>query len=268
MTAHKNKTDQDFLPNLTPFKMEAIDDQTQRGWDVSVNNQKIETVHSTSLENSKLGVRLEYGQRPEGYDGFIIREPGGAATIPYTIDEDGSIYVGVVTEYRPTMGEETTNNIPRGFSDFKADRQLESARETAEREVAEETGLRKIGDKLVQLAAGLNPNSTFFDYSQDPEAGVSLFALPVSTNELEVTYDDSGNIFYTFPEHVKNQGEGDKAGERILGSKFIPLAEALRSRDMFTSAAAGQLMAYLLEQGEYLVPQNKNRVASSDANTH
>ena len=241
-----------------PYKMEPLrdEDQPKRSWKVKLNDESHSTVSSASFENEKMGVAVDYGKRMEGYDGIIIREPGGAATIPYTIDEDGGIYVGVVTEYRPTMGEELTNNIPRGFSDFKDDSQLESAYETAEREVEEETGLRKMGSKLVRLATGLNPNSTFFDYSQHPEAGVSLFALPVLTDELEVTHDDKGSIFYTFPRHVQSQAEGDKPGERILGSKFIPLAEALESRDMFTSAAAGQLMAYLLKQGEYLVPQN------------
>jgi hypothetical protein len=43
-----------------------------------------------------------------------------------------------------------------------------------------------------------------------------------------------------------------------MGSRFIPLEAALKSRDMFTAAAAGHLLADLLSKGEYLVPQNKS----------
>lgn len=252
-----NHSSHNQLPEqpMLPFEMAdiATDQQSQdkRGWELAVNNETTETVSNVSLKHEKMGVELKYGMRPEGYDGFIIREPGGAATLPYMIDENGRFFVGVVNEYRPTMGEASTLNIPRGFSDFG-----ETKQETATRELAEETGYRALGSRLIQLAEGLNPNSTFFDYSHSPKEGVSIFALPVERTELEVDHDDAGNVYYAFPSKVQKQAEGDKSAERILGSRFIPLEAALSSRDMFTSAAAGQLVSHLLASGEYIVPQN------------
>lgn len=234
-----------------------LEDQARRGWELQINGSVIPAVQEASLRNHRMGVSVDYGKRPEGYDGFVIREPGGAATIPYMIDADGGIYVGLVTEYRPTMGEPETHNIPRGFSDFNQGGKLESAEETAVRELREETGYQTLGNRLIKLAAGLNPNSTFFDYSRSSEAGVAIFALPIEQNELEIVANE-GELHYAFPATIRDQATGDKSAERILGSRFVPLTEALSSRDMFTCAAAGQLMAHLLARGEYLVPQNQN----------
>lgn len=252
------------MKQVKPFKMSEIapDDVSQgaRGWELRIDGKTMDAVSGATLEHPTMGIQVEYGKRPEGYDGFVIREPGGAATIPYMIDDNGRIYVGVVTEYRPTMGEEATDNIPRGFADFKVDGTKETALETAEREVAEETGYRALGGRAVILAEGLNPNSTFFDYSRDTKEGVTLVALPVMQDELELMHDNYGNVMYSFPGTIKSAAQYDKAADRILGSKFIPLQEALKSRDMFTSAAAGQLLANLLEQGEYLVPQTSKNI--------
>lgn len=235
-----------------PFEMEGIDhtSQADRGWELRVNDELVEDVHKAELTHPNMGISVEYGKRPEGYDGFIIREQGGAATIPYMIDGTGAFYVGMVQEYRPTMGESVTQNIPRGFSDFG-----ESKEDTAVRELGEETGYKALGSRMIKLAEGLNPNSTHFDFSRSKEDGVSIYAIEVKNAELELIHDDSGNVFYSFPETIRSQAQNDKAAERILGSVFVPLAEALKSRDMFTSAAAGQLVSYLLSQGEYIVPQ-------------
>lgn len=248
---HQSSRHNEEQPML-PFEMQLIstEKQSKRGWGLSVNGKAIEDVESAQLTHKKMGITVEYGERPEGYDGFIIRELGGAVTIPYMIDEDGGFYVGMVQEYRPTMGEDVTQNVPRGFSDFG-----ESKDETALRELQEETGYRALGKRMIKLTEGLNPNSTHFDFSRSKEDGVSMYAVEVKNSELEVSHDDEGNVFYSFPESVRSQAENDKAAERILGSVFIPLAEALKSRDMFTSAAAGQLVSYLLSQGEYIVPQ-------------
>jgi hypothetical protein len=64
-------------------------------------------------------------------------------------------------------------------------------------------------------------------------------------SELELSHDEDGHVFYMFPKHVRDQAEGDKAGERIMGSRFIPVEEALQSRDMYTSAGTAQLLVSL-----------------------
>jgi len=224
------------------------DAQSKRGWGLELNGTIVDEVTYARLTQSRMGVEVTYGDRPEGFDGVVIREPGGAATMPFMIDDYGRIFVGVVEESRPTMGEETTLNIPRGFTDF-TDR---NKQETALRELREETGLRALGSRMILLTRGLNPNSTYFDYSASPEAGIDLYAVPVRADELEIEH---GGVYYTFPAHIRAQAEGDGSAERITGSRFISITEALRSRDMFTSAAAGQLMARLLSEGEYLLPQ-------------
>jgi len=236
------------------FEMEdiSLDEQQKRGWELKIDGEEVSEVQNAHLINSEIGIDVMYGKRPEGYDGVVIREPGGAVTVPYVVDEDGRFYIGVVEEYRPTMGEPMTKNVPRGFSDFG-----ETKEQTAKREFMEETGYRALGSQMVKLAEGLNPNSAFFDYSQSPDAGVSIFAVQVKPEELELSHDEEGNVYYTFPAHIREQAEGDEAAERILGSRFIPLMAGLESRDMFTSAAAGQLVSHLLSKGEYLVPQNQ-----------
>lgn len=241
----------EFQPTL--FEMSELPEGAKRGWKLRVNGDEVSNVRHAGLANEKMGVSVEYGQRPEGYDGFIIHEPGGAATIPYMIDEDGAIYIGLVKEFRPTMGEKETSNIPRGFSDFGEDKAT-----TAKRELSEETGLdvSKLGGRMIQLAQGKNPNSTFFDYSSSKEAGVGFFAVELMPNELDIQSDDEGNVFYAFPEAVREQVKGDGPAEKITGSVFVPLEVALQSRDMFTSAATGHLLSYLLQQGQYIVPQN------------
>jgi 8-oxo-dGTP pyrophosphatase MutT (NUDIX family) len=260
-------SDQAEQPML-PFEMGDIptspEDQAKRGWEITVNGEPVDGVTSARLTQSRMGIDIRYGKRPEGYDGVIIREPGGAATIPYMIDDDGRIFIGVVEEYRPTMGEAVTANIPRGFSDFKGtDARRESDEETAKRELHEETGYRALGKSMIKLAEGMNPNSTYFDYSHDRKEGVSLFAVKVPQADLELTHSEEGDVFYAFPAHVRAEAEGDKPAERILGSRFIPLEEALKSRDMFTSAATGQLVARLLAEGEYLLPQNMPQPAET-----
>lgn len=244
----------DSQEQMLPFEMSEIpqtpEDQAKRGWELQIDGEPVDQVAVAKLVQEKMGIEVTYGKRPEGYDGVVIREPGGAVTLPYMIDANGGIFVGVVEEYRPTMGEEKTKNVPRGFSDFG-----ETKEQTATRELAEETGYRTLGKRLLKLTEGLNPNSTFFDYSRAKDEGVSIFAVPLQAEELELAHDDEGNVFYTFPAHVQAQAEGDKTAERILGSRFIPVSEAVQSRDMFTSAAAGQLVIHLLNQGEYLLPQ-------------
>jgi ADP-ribose pyrophosphatase YjhB (NUDIX family) len=235
-----------------PLNITPLSDEERRlsEWKLAVDGEVMDDIASATMTNDRMGVQVTYGRRPEGYDGFVIREPGGAATMPYTIDTDGNIYVGVVEEVRPTMGEAKTKNIPRGFSDFG-----ETKSETAQRELNEETGYRAIGSRLIKLAGGLNPNSTYFDFSHSQDDGIDIYAIPVSREELTIHHDEDGDVFYSFPPHVQDRAEHDKTAERILGSRFIPITEAMQSRDMFTAAAAGHLVVYLLKQGEYLLPQ-------------
>jgi 8-oxo-dGTP pyrophosphatase MutT (NUDIX family) len=218
--------------------------QKKRGYEVYVNGEEIKEVKSALFKQDKMGVEIRYGQRKEGYDGVVIRENGGggAVTIPYTIDEGGQVYVGLVHEYRTTLGG-IVANVPRGFLD-KGETHAQAAR----REIREETGYEALTGKIEKLASGLNPNSTYFDTSHSVKEGVQIFAIFIDPEYLELIAREDGTVSYAFPDHVQNGAE-DRTAERILGSTFLPLAEALESRDMFTSAAAGQLLVSLLKKG-------------------
>jgi 8-oxo-dGTP pyrophosphatase MutT (NUDIX family) len=236
------------------FAVTPIEDGAKRSWTVGINGEDAtDATKSATLTNESLGLELRFGMRPEGYDGFIIREEGGggAATIPYMITSEGGIYVGVVEENRATLGG-ITQNIPRGMQS-----KGETHEQTAARELAEETGYTAQLGRFSLLASGLNSNSAFFDTSRSPNDGISMYALNVKEDELDLTHDDKGNVYYQFSQDV-NDNTAPDITEKIMGSRVIPLEAALKSRDMFTAAAAGHLLADLLSKGEYLVPQNKS----------
>lgn len=180
-----------------------------------------------------------------------IRELGGAVTVPYTVDESGQIYIGLVREYRPTMGEESTLNVPRGMAELNEEHMA-----TAERELNEETGYdtRKSVKRVIELASGLNANSALFDNSQTHTKGISIYGVEIDTAKLSLGHDKDGSIFYAFPEDTTNATHPD-ATEKIYGSKFVPLNEALESKDMFTVVSVSLLLGQLLSDGEYIVPQ-------------
>jgi 8-oxo-dGTP pyrophosphatase MutT (NUDIX family) len=237
---------------LQEFQLREVtaEKQNTAGWSVEVNGEKQESVASATLRQERMGIEVKYGLRPEGYDGIAIRElgGGGAVTIPYMIHpETGGIFVGLVKEYRPLLGGEVWN-VPRGFIDTG-----ETHEEAAAREVVEEMGYESTSDagRIVKLAEGLNPNSTYFDTSRNTDdgepSGVSIFSMMLHHENLDKVVNDDGREVYVFPTTVRDSVEGDVAAERIFGSMFVPIKEAMLSRDMFTSAAAGQLLVRLTQ---------------------
>ena len=243
--------------SLKPYDLSPVPQGARQGWELTVNGETVPGVSEAKLINSSIGISVEYGLRPEGYDGFIIRERGGAVTLPYMIDPDGQIYVGLVSEYRPTMGEERTLNAPRGMAEAG-----ESHDDTAVRELGEETGYQAKKTRMAELATGLNLNSTFFDNSRAEQAGVSIYAFRVDTDELELGYDNEGNVFYQFPSDTMASAQ-NKTTEAIFGSKFVPIMTARGSKDMLTRTACGDLLLSQLEGGNYIVPQHSTFPESS-----
>jgi ADP-ribose pyrophosphatase YjhB (NUDIX family) len=211
-----------------------------RDWRLEVNGKQVQSVETASFKHAGIGIELNYGMRPEGYDGIVVTDPGGVVIMPYVIDDSGKIYVGVIQEIRSTMGPNALWSVPRGFCDLG-----ETMVQAAARELGEETGYKVSAERMVCLIEGLNPNSSFFDYSQSEQAGVSVYATRIAINELELSRDKDDEIFYVFPQAIRSQAQGDEPAERILGSRFITIKRALQSRDMFTSAAVGLLLGYL-----------------------
>lgn len=232
------------IPPKTPFEIGEIAadpaSQAKRGWRVRVNGQEVPDVTSLELHQEKMGVSLKYGQHPGGYDSFEIHEQGGggAVTVPYAIVE-GRLLIGVVAQNRPAAGG-VVLELPRGFLDPG-----ENHDEAALRETHEETGLDAVKSRLIKLGSERNPNSTFFNTSKDGE-GISFYAIQVEPNELVKVENQDGTSHYAFTSDIQSQAEGDKAAERILGSKFIPVTEAVHSSDILTEAGVGLLTARMI----------------------
>ena len=233
-------------PNGQEYKVSSIskepEAQAKRGWKLEINGSQFqEPVENFRLFNTSMGVEVLYGQRPEGYDGPVIKEPGGggAVTIPYYIHE-GNLYIGVVEEARPTCTDGTTEmvlNVPRGFLTPG-----ETHFETAKRELAEEAGYQPLEKRIVQLnGEPLNPNSTFFVTGKDK--GVKMYGVQVYDFEVSMakSTDDLVEREFQFDKNVITPTS--RMGERIGGSKFIHWTKAASQIDMFTVAGVARILA-------------------------
>lgn len=219
-----------------------------REWEVTVNREEITgEVHEAVFKNTKIGVQFTYGMRPEGYDGVVISERGGggSVSIPWMKDPDtGCIYIGLVQEKRSTLGSKTWN-VPRGFLDLG-----EGHDQAATRELSEETGYVAFASRTTQLTDGLNPNSAYFNTSgTNPDGtrqGVAIYGIEVRRDELEMATTEEGFVSYVFSKATKDSVK-DEVNEHITSTRFVPLSHAIKSKDMFTSAAAGQLLVALYD---------------------
>lgn len=250
-------TPQALESTKTPYEMAPIPDEANRGWKLILDGQVLEP-KQFALINERFGSEILYGRRQEGYDGAVIRERGGSVTLPWTMTESGQVLVGLVDEYRPTTGDASTLNVPRGMANLG-----ETREQTAIRELGEETGyfvtdesVSTSGLRMKKAVEGVNANSTYFDTSRPENDGVAFYSLEVSTSHLILKHDDEGTVYYAFPDREKETAE-DAATEKIFGSKFVPLETAMSSKDMFTGYAVGQLLVELLNGGHYIVPQNQ-----------
>jgi len=216
------------------YEVKTLNESSKRGWTVCIDGLPTE-VSTLDIENDHIGTSLRYGQRPEGYDGFVIHERGGggAVTAPYVV-ASRKLFVGTVLEDRPTQGGWVWN-VPRGMLD--AD---ETHEQGAIREFGEETGYRKIGSRIIKLAEGLNCNSATYDTSVEGE-GISVYAVPFAEPELEATDGE-----YMFP-HGTIPLDNSKLGEKIVTARFKPIEEIMQLKDMFSVMAGGLVMNHLAE---------------------
>lgn len=58
-----------------------------------------------------------------------------------------------------------------------------------------------------------------------------MYSLHVQEDELDLTHDDAGNVYYQFSKDA-NKNIAPNITEQIIGSRFIPLEGALKSRNM------------------------------------
>lgn len=191
--------------------------QSKRGWTLEINGHEIDQpISSVILKNKRIGVEVDYGQRQEGFDGPVLKEPGGggAVTIPYYFQE-GELYIGVVEESRPTCtdgGPEKVLNVPRGFLDPG-----QTHFETAKKELEEETGYTPLPKRIKELKGQpMNPNSTFFVTGKDK--GIRMFGVQVYDFELTNSNgaENPMDREYVFDEELIKPTS--KMGEKFLGA--------------------------------------------------
>lgn len=213
-------------------------DQASRGWRVELNGEIVEQVSSVRLIQERMGIDVEYGKTPGGWDGLALEEVGGggSVTVPY-LNLDGEIYIGVVEENRPYAGGAVLN-VPRGFMDPS-----ENHFQTAKRELTEETGYEPV-EKRIQPLDGepMNPNSTFF-VTAGEDRGVKAYRVQIKDNEVVLSQiaDNPEEREYSFDQKVLTASS--KMGEKVMKSKFIHWSRAIGLNDMFTVASVGRLVA-------------------------
>lgn len=226
----------------TAFHMGTVPKEASRGWRIHLNGNTIATpASSVHMQHEKMGITLDYGY--EGYDRPVIKEAGGGGSviIPYSIQPDGRLYIGVLKEKRDLMGGAVWN-VPRGFMNPG-----EEHFQTAVREYAEETGHHVPDDRIRAIEGSpTNPNSAFFDTSGEDE-GVKFYAVELLQSELRVIDADTHDPQYEFnPEQLEAVSA---VAKKIMGTTFIPVEDALHLADQFTVAGVGRLFMELLLSG-------------------
>ncbi len=188
-----------------------------------------------------MGVEFSWGQGPDGYDQWSIREPngGGAVIISYVV-VDGETYVGANLQQRRFTGGYVTE-VPRGFS-----LPTETHEEAAKREFQEETGAGELLAARVRYLGGkpVNPNETYFIADPHKNEGSKIFGLELTLDEVQLrrrSFDPRLRVYKMTPEFA---GEIKALNERIKpeGIRFFHVDLLRNTSDMFTQAAIAKIL--------------------------
>lgn len=167
------------------FQMKPVPTEKKAGWDVSAEKDETGRIVSVVMK-SKYGT-VTYGERPEGFDGWVFEESGGggAVTLPF-FKKDGKLYVGLLKESRLNMGGETLC-IMGGFVDPG-----ESHDQAQVREADEESDLKT--EKAAELP-GLPMNSNRLFFVADPKKGEGIHAYALGIHKDMVEERDGLIVF-------------------------------------------------------------------------
>lgn len=211
------------------FSMSGVPKEKAPGWEVKIDGEvrRVGLIEVTS----KFGA-LTYGLRPEGYDSWVFRETGGggAVTLPYTIAPDGSVFVGLLMEKRPNMGDVPVWCVIGGFVNPN-----ESHASAQQREGSEESGLDTAqAGQLPGLSS--NPNRLFFVADAESE-GVKAFGLNIPHTWLE---PDGERLKLKADAQILDP----KKAENV---RFFPWKDAVRlTADALARSAIAQLLTAVL----------------------
>ncbi len=213
----------------------------QPGWKIVATFANGEVAHLSDLTKleafqDRLGVRIYYGMRPEGYDSFVIAENGGGGSISLAyFFKDGvrsrkNLMVAAVYESR---NGHPVVNLPRAFLK-PGEQHLKVAETTA----AEEFGLNK-PFKTFPLFNPENANSAFF-FNEEGQ-GCRFFAMQVNRRALQLIPE---NGHFKFKNEVVAVDAGNAATKRLLASVFMPAHQIIKNAamdDLFTAGGIGLL---------------------------
>lgn len=216
--------------------------QAKRGWKWFLNGEEItDPIQTVRAFQDKMGVELVYGDRPEGFDGPVIIEPGGGGSViipHYTAD--GHLYVGMLEEKRLTMTDgqpEDVLNVPRGFLDPGIDH-FEAAR----REFLEEKGIPPLSARLIELPGEpVNPNSAFFKTGIG--RGVRIFELELKHWEILPSSESDDPLQRRFKPDPEVVIGLSNIGQKAARTELFHWKEAVKTGDMFTLGAVARILA-------------------------
>jgi 8-oxo-dGTP pyrophosphatase MutT (NUDIX family) len=198
------------------------------GWRVIVDGEEKPCGH-LALVHDKYG-KIEWGQRPEGFAGWVFHEPGGggSVTIPFAKNPEGEIFLGLIRENRANMGGPNWC-VVGGYIDPG-----ETHQTTAERETQEEAGLVSSPMALPGLPGCINRATWVADPSKDE--GVHAYGIEIPWALLERAEDEGHRMVAGTLNHTKE-----------AEMRFFPWKDAIqRSPNMLARGAIAQLLAELL----------------------
>jgi len=224
--------------------LEQVPDISKAGWKLdsidSEGNQSPLEVSALKAVQTRMGVEVSYGQGPDGYDQWAIKEPsgGGSVIIPY-LWINGELYVGANRQKRSLTGGFVTE-VSRGFS-----LPHETHEETAKREFQEETGVvRPLAERVEPLPGKpINVNSAYFQANPRKGEGVKLFGVKVEPNEVELRRKSEDPRLRVYKFTPELQGEIKELNEKIKpeGIRFFHSSLLSGTSDGFTLQAIGRL---------------------------
>lgn len=204
----------------------------RRGWEIVAHYAGRSDVMEPGVMTARqatLGVTINYGMTPGGFDGFVISQDcGGVVIVPF-VEIEGQLYIGVVEQKRPLQQSGgMVLNVPRGFSDGDA------FEDEARRELKEEMGINP------ELFIGLggqptNPNSTFFQ-TTEAKQGDRWFGVALVPDQV-IQVD---GIWRLRPDLVVGN-RAHRIAESIGRARFITVNQAVDLSDMFTVAAVAKI---------------------------
>ncbi|HRF28132.1 MAG TPA: hypothetical protein PL051_00620 [Candidatus Saccharibacteria bacterium] len=197
-------------------------------------------VNRAVLLNDKRHIAMMWGESPMSTSDFRYAQAwrvggGGAATIMWSRDPEGTLYVGGVLQSRPFIDTENpVFNIARGLTAVG-----EAVRDAALRELDEEVNQLDLLVPLPLPGDPVNMDSAFFGSQGEGWNGMVEFFHVEVPWDLLVKQDDGSFVF-----RIENDTV-DKQKEAIFGAMFVPATTTTSMADAFTIIATAKLRDYL-----------------------